>query len=193
MGRLSRVRKSLSRNVKRHAILDAAVEFIVKRGSSHFTMDQIAEYCRIAKGSIYYYFRSRDELVAALLQEAWSQFLAVVESVPANGNPADTFLDTLSALVTNYNRDPPYLAALYILSHAGTSLPARLTAASEKIKARAYSVIEGRLRAAFPDKDPARLMREIGGLLFGLLRLSGDREPVPVQRVREAVLRLIGP
>lgn len=180
-----------SRDLKRRLILEAAADLILRRGMTSITVDDIAEHCRIAKGSIYYCFTSRDDLLAALLREGWSEFLAVVQSIPEDGDPTETFLDTLSALVAAYNRTPRFLAVLYPLSQVASSLPARFRASFEKPKAQAYEVIERRLRAAFPEKDHARLMREIGGLLLGILRFGGEPELVSPHSIREAVVRLL--
>jgi AcrR family transcriptional regulator len=186
-----RERRQVSRELKRRAILEAAADLVSRRGVAAVTVDDIAASSHLAKGSIYYYFRSRDELIAALLQAGWSEFLAAISSVPESDNPQGTFLDTLTALVTSYNRRPPVLGILFPLSQVVGDLPPRLIAKSEKTKARAYAIIGKRLRAAYPEQDEARLMREIGGLIFGLLRMGKEQGPVPVQTVRDAVLRLV--
>jgi len=180
-----------SRSPKARAILEGAAELILRRGTSAITVDDIARHCRIAKGSVYYYFASRDEILAALLHEGWSEFLAAITSVPESGDPTETFMDTLSALVTAYNRSPRLLAALFPLSQAAGILPPRLLASAERTKSEAYAIIERRLRAAYPHHDHVRLMREIGGLIFGMLRMGREEEPIPVHRVRDAILRLV--
>ena len=43
-------------------ILDAAQELIINKGPEHITMEDIAEKAELAKGTLYLYFKSKDEI-----------------------------------------------------------------------------------------------------------------------------------
>jgi len=50
-------------------LFEAAVELLGERGYSGATIDDIVERAGVAKGTVYYHFRSKSELVAALLDD----------------------------------------------------------------------------------------------------------------------------
>ncbi|HEX9161092.1 MAG TPA: helix-turn-helix domain-containing protein [Thermoanaerobaculia bacterium] len=62
-----------------HTIQDAAMRVIARKGMAAATMQEIAEEAGVAKGTIYLYFRDRDELVEKTFETAITQLIARVE------------------------------------------------------------------------------------------------------------------
>src|SRR5712691_1132098 len=61
------------------SIQDAAMRVIARKGMSAATMQEIAEEAGVAKGTIYLYFRDRDELVEKTFETAITQLIARVD------------------------------------------------------------------------------------------------------------------
>ena len=61
------------------SIQDAAMRVIARKGMAAATMQEIAEEAGVAKGTIYLYFRDRDELVEKTFETAITQLIARVE------------------------------------------------------------------------------------------------------------------
>jgi Transcriptional regulator len=61
------------------SIQDAAMRVIARKGMAAATMQEIAEEAGVAKGTIYLYFRDRDELVEKTFETAITQLLGKVE------------------------------------------------------------------------------------------------------------------
>ena len=61
------------------SIQDAAMRVIARKGMAAATMQEIAEEAGVAKGTIYLYFRDRDELVERTFETAITQLIARVE------------------------------------------------------------------------------------------------------------------
>jgi AcrR family transcriptional regulator len=61
------------------SIQDAAMRVIARKGMAAATMQEIAEEAGVAKGTIYLYFRDRDELVEKTFETAITQLIAGVE------------------------------------------------------------------------------------------------------------------
>ena len=61
--------------VSRKAILQAALEEFAQEGLSGARMDAIADAARVNKALLYYYFRDKDTLYGAVLDEFFSGFL----------------------------------------------------------------------------------------------------------------------
>jgi AcrR family transcriptional regulator len=48
-------------------IIDAAMDVIAERGCNQMTIDDVAKRIGVTKGAVYWYFKSKEELVAAVL------------------------------------------------------------------------------------------------------------------------------
>lgn len=58
----------------RELILKTAGDFFAKFGLSKTTVDDIAKAVHMAKSSLYYYFKSKDEMFSAVLEKETEQF-----------------------------------------------------------------------------------------------------------------------
>jgi len=67
------------------SIQDAAMRVIGRKGMAAATIAEIAEEAKIAKGTIYLYFRDRDELVEKTFERAIGELHARVEQAMAAG------------------------------------------------------------------------------------------------------------
>ena len=75
-----RARSSQDKEARRRAILMAAGKLLDKKGAEGLTMAAVARDARLAKGTLYLYFATREEMLLALLQEELAGFFgAVVE------------------------------------------------------------------------------------------------------------------
>lgn len=59
-------RKKGERETRRKEIIDAAEKIIFSKGLEHATMEEIAEEAVVSKGTLYYYFKNKDDLYFAL-------------------------------------------------------------------------------------------------------------------------------
>jgi AcrR family transcriptional regulator len=66
-----------------HSIQDAAMRVIARKGMAAATMQEIAVEAGVAKGTIYLYFRDRDELVEKTFETAITQLLERIETAMA--------------------------------------------------------------------------------------------------------------
>lgn len=62
----------------RQRLFDAAMELIGQRGAEAVTVDEIAAAAGVAKGTVYYNFGSKNELVAQLLQHGMGVLMAAL-------------------------------------------------------------------------------------------------------------------
>jgi AcrR family transcriptional regulator len=66
-----------------HSIQDAAMRVIARKGMAAATMQEIAEEAGVAKGTIYLYFRDRDELVEKTFETAVTRLLERIDAAMA--------------------------------------------------------------------------------------------------------------
>src|SRR5437588_12215012 len=81
-----RVRDSARAEERRREILMGAARAFALGGYDSTNMDQIARECGLAKGHIYHYFRSKEEIFTEIRTDALSR---VIESLTAIGAAAD--------------------------------------------------------------------------------------------------------
>ncbi|MDM8271144.1 TetR/AcrR family transcriptional regulator [Thermophilibacter provencensis] len=72
----------------REKIMAAAAELMEERGGADFQMAEVSERCGMSKGSLYYYFADRSELVRAVMEGAVDELVASVEEVVATAPSA---------------------------------------------------------------------------------------------------------
>ena len=72
----------------RERILDVACDLVVERGGADFPMGEVSGRCGMSKGSLYYYFADRDELVRAVLARAVDELVRAVGDAAASAPTA---------------------------------------------------------------------------------------------------------
>ena len=75
---------------KTHAIFNAAVDVFSERGFEKATMDEIAAKAKVAKGTIYYHFKSKEDLFVFLVEEG-TRLLgdSVLSKLPTEASAAE--------------------------------------------------------------------------------------------------------
>ena len=72
-----RARSTEQKALRRHAVLEAAETHFLEVGYEAFSMSQLAKKIGLAKGTLYLYFQTREELFLTLYEQSlirWSQF-----------------------------------------------------------------------------------------------------------------------
>lgn len=64
-----------------HSIQEATMRVIARKGMAAATVQEIADEAGVAKGTIYLYFRDRDELIEKTFEGAMTQLIARIDAV----------------------------------------------------------------------------------------------------------------
>jgi len=87
-------------------ILAAARKLLEQRGLEAMTMDEIATAAGVAKGTLYLYFQSKDDLIQAMITQVGENILRDVESsLQAQGTPAEKLIRMVSVLLEYLSRE----------------------------------------------------------------------------------------
>jgi AcrR family transcriptional regulator len=79
-----------SSEIRRNQILDAATTVFVRQGFQHARMDDIVEESGLSKGTLYWYFKSKEDIINAILRRLFTGELANLESLlEAEGNVSE--------------------------------------------------------------------------------------------------------
>jgi TetR/AcrR family transcriptional repressor of nem operon len=69
-------------------LLEAALDLVWSRSYGAVTVDDICERAGVKKGSFYYFFKSKDELVAASLDAKWEEIRPAYDKIFSASRPA---------------------------------------------------------------------------------------------------------
>jgi AcrR family transcriptional regulator len=167
-----------ARALFRNAILDAAEQVIADRGFHAARIQDIAERAQIAVGTVYNHFRTKEDVLRALLEERGEALRR--ELAPAAGDP-DSFdkmlTIRLSRLLGYVDRHRSFfLVALEHGLFGAASAGAEATLHGKPVRhfsgvktALAGLIQEGVDAGALVNEDPARLVRFLGGTVRGFI------------------------
>lgn len=84
---------NLRKELVRERLVDTAAELFSRRGYSRSTMNEIAEALGLSRSALYHYFRNKEEILEALIEEQTSPHAESLRSIMA-----DARLDALGKL-----------------------------------------------------------------------------------------------
>lgn len=67
-------RQQRKKEKRRNEIIDAAERLFYTKGFDKVTMDEIAQEVDLSKGSLYFYFKSKDSLFFSIISRKWTEF-----------------------------------------------------------------------------------------------------------------------
>jgi TetR/AcrR family fatty acid metabolism transcriptional regulator len=183
--------------LRREAILDAAVEVFAAKGFGHASVRDVARAAGIADGTLYNYFRSKDELLLALLDR-----LNETERRPADLAGAADVEDFLAGYLRHRldllaaNRDLLRALLPELLSNAELRGRYRREVVAPTMALGEQALAAGAVDGVRVD-DPALTARLLAGTVLGvaLLDLLGllddELEAVREGRVAERLADLL--
>jgi len=194
---MTTARKVEERENRKKLILNGALKVFEKKGLEGATMDEIAHEAKFGKGTLYYYFTSKEEVFCAIMNRGWiSLWEGIEETLMDHTNPRKTFLNTLKQIVSIILMDPNLYRFLFTAPKAVTHMPEKLQT-WKSYQSKLYGSLRGLLeegvqKGEFPDLDADLMFRAIGGLFHGLLFLGEGSGKVSENEIEELFNSLIG-
>ncbi|MGO9602403.1 MAG: TetR/AcrR family transcriptional regulator [Candidatus Binataceae bacterium] len=103
---------------RRHQILDAAEKVFAHHGFAESRMEQIVEESQLSKGAIYWYFKSKDEIIGASLGRMFERSLRDVAEQIKSDRPIVERLMTVARCATEQVRNARQLAGVELEAYA---------------------------------------------------------------------------
>jgi AcrR family transcriptional regulator len=186
-------RRELQKQDRERRILVAARRLFDRSGYAKTSMEDVAERAGLAVGTLYNYFRSKDDLLLAIMQREADRLLRIAEGILANppddvvvaiAAMADLFVESISAEERMLWREL-FAAAISSPHDLGarllaldTQLIAQLSALLEKLKER------GALAA---DVDPAQAATTMYGVCISWELAFLMNEQISVDAMRSGI------
>jgi TetR/AcrR family transcriptional repressor of nem operon len=185
-------------------LLEAAMDLIWARSYGAVTVDDICERAGVKKGSFYYFFKSKDELVAAALDRKWEEVRPAYDRIFSASRPA---LERLrEAFAYGYERQKELRDKHgCVLGCPFSSIGTEIIAADKTLRDAVQRMIKGKIRyfesslrdlqaeGLLRGQDPAVLARQVYSYFEGALaqaRIADDLEML--RGVYDGTVKLLG-
>ncbi|MBW3570460.1 MAG: TetR family transcriptional regulator [Gemmatimonadetes bacterium] len=182
---MRRARSDQDKQERRRAILTTAWRMYTRDPSfAGFTMDALAKEAGVAKGTLYLYFRTKEELFLTLLESGFDAWFDVIDARLDEGGDAELTPDDAAQVVVRSIRGREALARLLSILPTIVEHNVEYDAAlrfKRQVMRRA-DVTGHRLEARLPflrAGEGARFLVHLHALVIGVWQLA---EPSPVIR-----------
>jgi AcrR family transcriptional regulator len=168
----SRAQRTNDPEGTRRDILDIATQEFAEKGFSGARVDRIAARTKTSKRMLYYYFRGKEGLYIAVLEEAYRKIRSIEATLDLAHQPPEEALRTLVGFTFDYQNAHPEFIRLVINENI---LHGAYVAQSKDIRRLNRTVINavgellarGQRDGTFrPDLDPVDLHMSISALCF---------------------------
>ena len=102
------------REMRKQRILTGALDVFKSKGLEGATMDEIANQSGFGKATLYYYFKSKEDVFSAILEDGWINIWESLEPVIANQkSPRQAFINLLIKIAEIAQERPGLLEFLF--------------------------------------------------------------------------------
>lgn len=151
----------------RAAIMDAARELFVAHGYARTSVRAVAREAGVTHGTLYLYFRDKDDLLQQLAEEYGRALLATLRAIPRTLDPAERVRAILRAVAAYAVEQPSHyrLIVAAAASEAATADPLAGDGRRTLEDALARAAARGRLVSADPALDAGILLAALRGAI----------------------------
>ena len=175
-------KKQVVEEFRCRAIREAAMRVVGRKGLEKATVDDIAREAGVAKGTLYLYFRSRDEILEKTIGAAVDELLERLQRAADGTGPFGETLERLLTVQFTYFDENRDFFRLYFAS-GEYSEDRRLRQTRRyrlHVERLAGLIRRGRRRAELKSLDPERAAIAIAGAARDLiLRRIHEKQPPP--------------
>jgi len=188
--------RHLSEVERRAQILRAARSLFVEKGYLGTRVDDVARRARLSKGAVYFYYKSKRELLDALVEEEQEMTLSFLENASRDPRPAlvklielgTSYLDYFAGLKT----PPRFFLLMTEMAIRDEQIRERVTNVHQLFVERLAALIaEGSAAGAFREIDPLAVSILLKAMVDGLAGQSVIGVRPDVSRLSTDGIRLI--
>ena len=188
--------------LSRTRILDAATEIAAERGYEGTSIGAVSAKCRLPASSIYWHFTDKDDLIAAVIERSFANWLKTWRP-PTSGGPRERLATMTDQTAKGFMDSPDFIRLGLMLMLERRPVEPRARAMFMRIRAQAHADLLANFGDLAPGLTPAQISqlatyamagadglfiaKEIGGDsvdLLALFELHG-------QSVYDAALRML--
>jgi AcrR family transcriptional regulator len=185
--------------MRRESIIEAAWKLFEQNGFEQTTVERIAALAELGKGTIYSYFKSKEEIFIAILEKKLDLLEEKMREAVANPGSAVDSLYSLYDAFIEYHRDRKgFIDTLFVQIDDQILYRLGGVVGGLKSKAAAWMEIVGKTiqwgieRGEFGPVDVERISQTIVGMILGLIiQFEMGQIKEDLAGFRDAVFKLI--
>ncbi|MEZ0355370.1 TetR family transcriptional regulator [Mycobacterium sp. ENV421] len=178
--------KRVDGELSRTRILDAATEIAAERGYEGTSIGAVSAKCGLPASSIYWHFADKDDLIAAVIERSFNNWMAVWQ-LPEDLVAVDRLMDVATGTAKALMESPDFLRLGLMLALERRPVEPRARAMFVKVREEAFDAMsrsldrlaigltEGQVRElatyAIAGADGLFIAKEIGGDAVDLVSL----------------------
>lgn len=178
-------RKNKEKSARKDLILKAAKEAFFKRGFMDTTVDHIAERSGLAKGTIYLYFKSKEDIYASLMTTGLKLLKDKMQNAVITTIPADETLKRLLAVYFRfYLKNKKYFRIIFLSSHPDLRrrvshelLSASVDIANDCLRILSDAIEKGMKDGLFKRTDPWQSANILWATVNGII-MNYETDPI---------------
>ena len=189
-------RKIAERDQRKKIILNGALKSFSVNGIDGMTMDNIASESDFGKATIYYYFRSKEDIICSLMQMGWKDLWESVEEMVIEDMSArKKFIKILNQMADIVFQNKILYEFLF-------TAPRNINLPKDKeswkiFQKRTYATLqsivdEGVEKGDFKDIKPELFMKAVGGIFHGIV-FMGDQKKLEEKDIESLISNFIYP
>ncbi len=184
-------RKERERERRRQQIIVAAKRVFSEKGFSRATMEDIAKEAELSPGTLYLYFKNKDELYASLSIRILQYLLIRLEHVAKEANASlETRMESLKkALLDVYDFDPLVIINMFHLQSSETlrnlspDIMKEIEDLSRKSLGTMARILEiGIRQGVFIDRHPVALADILWSLFSGVILFEESKRLINAEK-----------
>lgn len=167
---------------RKKEIMDTAAQFFMTKGYEETSVNMIVEHLNIAKGTFYYYFKSKEEILGAILEEYLEQFAQQIRLIILNKemNAYEKLQFVLKSILSS-NQEPKHLTQHIEDNKSGKLHQMMDEKFYEKFKPIIVSMLkqgmeEGIFKISYPEELTEILLMGVRSYMHIHLPHFGDRD-----------------
>ncbi|HET9982753.1 MAG TPA: TetR/AcrR family transcriptional regulator [Longimicrobiales bacterium] len=168
-------------------ILEAARDLFAQEGYERVSMRRLAQRVECAPGTLYLYFRDKDELLRAVVEESFGELLHTLQAIPGGGDALEGLKAKMRAYIEFGLRHPDHYRCAFVLP-AARRTGEKPHAAFDELRA----AVRACARRDAPDDQAVELASQVvWSALHGLTSLLIARPQFPWVEREELIEELI--
>jgi AcrR family transcriptional regulator len=177
-------RRRLDGEASRTRILDAATEIASERGYEGTSIALVSAKCGLPASSIYWHFKDKDDLIAAVIERSFAQWLSAWQ-MPAEGTARERLVGVAMQTAKALLDSPDFLRLGLMLALERRPVEPRARAMFLAVRARAVETMTPTIRNLVPGLTDAQVHQlatyALAGAdgLFVAKELGGDTVDLP--------------
>ncbi|HVP89833.1 MAG TPA: TetR/AcrR family transcriptional regulator [Terriglobales bacterium] len=197
-------RRERDKQMRRDCIVEAAERLFFSKGFAATTMDEVAEAAELSKGTIYLYYKNKEEIYVAIVHRGMQILIDLFREAVGSASTGMGKVKALGqALFTFYERHPRHFTAVFYHHESPSAGPLEmdlddpvvkdLVRDGEELYAFSADAIEGGIKDGTirPGVDPIKTTYVLSSMILGLIRTVAVEEKFLQRKFNVTVKDLI--